>query len=64
MSDKYRDNYESISWVKKAPKTFRTSWGAEYTLMLPAEGEDNPDWTKYNSPAIKNLLEKSKREKK
>ena len=64
MNHKYRANYDGISWVKKAPKTFQTSWGAEYTLRLPVEEEDKPDWMKYNSPTIKDLVEKSKREKK
>ena len=62
MTDKYRDNYDGINWVKKAPKTFKTSWGHEYTLMLREEKE-KPDWVKYNSPTIKDLVEKSKKEK-
>lgn len=65
MSDKYRDNYDGISWVKKVPKTFKTSWGAEYTLMLKEE-KDKADVTKYNSPTlqptINDLVEKGRKE--
>ena len=64
MSDKYRENYNDISWVKKAPKTFKTSWGHEYIFMLK---EDKADVTKYNSstlkPTIDDLIEKSRKEK-
>ena len=65
MTDKYRDNYDGISWVKKSPKTFKTSWGAEYTLMLKEE-KDKGDIAKYNSPSLKptidDLVEKSRKE--
>ena len=65
MSDKYRGNYNDINWVNKVPTTFKTSWGAEYTLMLKEE-KDKEDVTKYNSPSLKptidDLVEKSRKE--
>ena len=50
---------------KRISKTFKTSWGHEYTLMLSAE--EKPDVTKYNSPTLQptidDLIEKSRKEK-
>ncbi len=60
---KYRENYDHINWAKKIPKTFKTSWGAEYTLMLPVKEEEKPDWTKYNSPTLQPFIEEFKKEK-
>ena len=57
MSDKKEE-------PKKIPKTFKTSWGAEYTLMLSVE--EKTDVTKYNSPTLQptidDLVEKSRKE--
>ena len=51
--------------AKKIPKTFKTSWGAEYTVMVSEEKE--ADVTKYNSPTLQptldDLVEKAKEEK-
>jgi hypothetical protein len=33
----FDDNYSQINWTKKYPKTFKTSWGAEYTVWLTEE---------------------------
>ena len=50
---------------KMIPKTFKTSWGHEYTLML-REKKDKVDVTKYNSPTLQptidDLVEKSRKE--
>ena len=59
MSDKKEE-------PKGIPKTFKTSWGHEYTLMLREEKKDKADVTKYNSPTLQptidDLVEKSRKE--
>jgi len=44
MSDfnktKYNENFSQIDWTKKYPKTFKTSWGVEYTIWLPEKTND------------------------
>lgn len=61
----YRKNYDEIDWRKKIPNTFKTSWGAEYTLMV--REEERVDVTKYSSPTLRptidDLIDKSRREK-
>ena len=42
---KYDENFGQINWRKKVSKTFKTSWGAEYTLMLDEEDPDKEDNT-------------------
>ena len=45
--------------AKKTPKTFKTSWGVEYTMMVDeGEGKSSPE------PTIDDLVEKSRKEKK
>ena len=44
--------------VKKIPKTFKTSWGSEYTLMV----DENTDGCTLE-PTIDDLVEKSRKEK-
>ena len=51
MSDKKEE-------PKKIPKTFKTSWGAEYTLMV---GENTDECSL--EPTIDDLVEKSRKEK-
>ena len=55
---KFDDNYGQINWTKKYPKTFKTSWGAEYTVWLPPE-EDNSKkkWKEYNSPTLQPTID-------
>ena len=43
---------------KKTPKTFKTSWGAEYTLMVDENTEECTA-----EPTIDDLVEKSRKEK-
>jgi len=50
---KFDENYSQINWTKNIRSTFKTSWGAEYTLLVedtPVEGDD--------SPTIKDLAKK------
>ena len=44
--------------VKKTPKVFKTSWGAEYTLVV---NENTDEGT--SEPTIDDLVEKSRKEK-
>jgi hypothetical protein len=36
----YDQNYDQINWTKKVPKTFKTSWGVEYTVMIEQPPSD------------------------
>ena len=54
---KFDDNYNQINWTKKYPKTFKTSWGAEYTIWLPEKDKSKKNWKEYNSPTLQPTIE-------
>ena len=55
---KFDEGYAKINWTRKVPKTFKTSWGAEYTLML--KQDDKKDDV---TPTIGELVSKSRKDK-
>jgi hypothetical protein len=48
---KFNSNYDNIDWNRKVSKTFKTSWGAEYTLHL----KDTPE-KEDRTPTIKDMI--------
>ena len=46
----FSSNYDKIDWTRKVAKTFKTSWGAEYTLHLKIDPKKED-----HTPTIKDL---------
>ena len=53
---KFDENFDQIDWTSKISKTFKTSWGAEYTLMLKEDDKNKEDST----PTTEELITKAK----
>tara|TARA_A100001037_G_scaffold63293_1_gene55350 strand:+ start:59739 stop:59942 length:204 start_codon:yes stop_codon:yes gene_type:complete len=66
MSDfnktKYNENFSQIDWTKKYPKTFKTSWGVEYTIWLPEKTSDNKQVESDTTFTIDELTSKNRTE--
>ena len=50
----YDQNYDQIDWTKKVTKTFKTSWGVEYTVMVKEE-LDKKDQSGYTTEELQNI---------
>ena len=50
----YDQNYDQIDWTKKIPKTFKTSWGVEYTVMVKKEVEKK-EQSGYTTEELQNI---------